>query len=233
MGSFGLHARKLEKCMPEGEKMSEVRGKIAIVTGANSGMGMAAAEALSDKGATVIMLCRSEERGREAFARLTKDKDRKLDLMICDLGDYTSVRGFVRCVKEKYPRIDILVNNAGFISLDRQETKEGVERQFGINHLGHFLLTTELLDHMPAGARIVNVEGLFPEQAGQCSFYQRTRDAAAGQENYRELLPSGRGRNQYGRGQRNRLRKNDYGNAEAVFPDAGRGSEDCHISCHG
>ena len=150
--------------------MSEVRGKIAIVTGANSGMGMAAAEALSnsgmgmaaaealsDKGATVIMLCRSEERGREAFARLTKDKDRKLDLMICDLGDYTSVRGFVRCVKEKYPRIDILVNNAGFISLDRQETKEGVERQFGINHLGHFLLTTELLDHMPAGARIVNV----------------------------------------------------------------------------
>ena len=118
--------------------MSEVRGKIAIVTGANSGMGMAAAEALSDKGATVIMLCRSEERGREAFARLTKDKDRKLDLMICDLGDYTSVRGFVRCVKEKYPRIDILVNNAGFISLDRQETKEGVERQFGINGKIHF-----------------------------------------------------------------------------------------------
>ena len=92
MGSFGLNTWKLEKRMPEGEKMSEVRGKIAIVTGANSGMGMAAAEALSDKGATVIMLCRSEERGRAALARLTKEKDRKLDLMICDLGDYTSVK---------------------------------------------------------------------------------------------------------------------------------------------
>ncbi len=132
-------------------------GKIAIVTGANSGMGLATVEALSDKGATVIMLCRNEQRGREAVAKLTKDKERKLDLMLCDLGDYDSVRHFVQCVKEKYPRIDILVNNAGFISLDRQETKEGVEKQFGINHLGHFLLTTELLDRMVPGSRIVVV----------------------------------------------------------------------------
>ena len=137
--------------------MSDLKGKIAIVTGANSGMGMATAQALSDKGATVIMLCRSEERGRRAIALLTEEKDRKLDLMICDLGDFSSIRSFARNVKERYPQVDILVNNAGFISLDRQETKEGIERQFGINHLGHFLLTTLLLDRMPAGSRIVNV----------------------------------------------------------------------------
>ena len=137
--------------------MSDLKGKIAIVTGANSGMGMATAQALSDKGATVIMLCRSEERGRRAIALLTEEKDRKLALMICDLGDFSSIRSFARNVKESYPQVDILVNNAGFISLDRQETKEGIERQFGINHLGHFLLTTLLLDRMPAGSRIVNV----------------------------------------------------------------------------
>ena len=131
--------------------------KIAIVTGANSGMGLATVEALSDKGFTVIMLCRNEERGRDAITRITREKARDLDLMICDLGDYASIRDFARRVKEKYPHIDVLVNNAGFISLDRQETKEGMERQFGINHLGHFLLTMQLLDLMIPGSRIVVV----------------------------------------------------------------------------
>ena len=137
--------------------MSDLKDKIASVTGANSGMGLATVEALSDKGATVIMLCRNEKRGREAVAKLTREKERNLDLMLCELGDYASIRHFVQCVKEKYPRVDILVNNAGFISLDRQETKEGMERQFGINHLGHFLLTTQLLDLMVPGSRIVVV----------------------------------------------------------------------------
>ncbi|MBR6475132.1 MAG: SDR family oxidoreductase [Lachnospiraceae bacterium] len=137
--------------------MDNLDGKIAIVTGANSGMGMATVEALSDKGATVIMLCRSEERGKEAIFKLTEKKERNLDLILCDLGDYESIRNFAKAVKEKYDHIDILVNNAGFISLDRQETKEGLERQFGINHIGHFLLTKELLELMGKGSRIVNV----------------------------------------------------------------------------
>ena len=137
--------------------MSDLNGKIAIVTGANSGMGFATVEALGDMGATVLMLCRSEERGKAAIASLTTEKERKLDLIICDLGDYSSIRNAAGYIRENYPRVDILVNNAGFISLDRQETKEGVERQFGINHLGHFLLTTQLLDMMVPGSRIVNV----------------------------------------------------------------------------
>jgi len=141
----------------EGAGMNCLEGKVAIVTGANSGMGMATVEALSDKGATVIMLCRNEERGKEALLKLTEKKQRKLDLILCDLGDFESIRNFAAAVKEKYDHIDILVNNAGFISLDRQETKEGLERQFGINHIGHFLLTMELLELMGKGSRIVNV----------------------------------------------------------------------------
>ena len=137
--------------------MSDLNGKIAIVTGANSGMGYATVEALSDMGATVLMLCRSKERGSAAIASLNAQKERKLELILCDLGDFSSIRSAAEYVKANYPRVDILVNNAGFISLDRQETKEGIERQFGINHLGHFLLTTQLLDLMVPGSRIVNV----------------------------------------------------------------------------
>jgi len=137
--------------------MNRLIGKTAIVTGANSGMGMATARALLDEGATVIMLCRSEKRGKEAYKKLLEDGNCRTYLILADLGDYDSIRNFTKQVKERFDKIDILVNNAGFISLDRQETKEGLERQFGINHVGHFLLTTELLDMMGEGSRIVNV----------------------------------------------------------------------------
>ncbi len=137
--------------------MKSLTNKTALVTGANSGMGMATVEALSDAGARVVMLCRSEARGREALEKLTAGKDREIQLMLCDLGDYESIRSFAAEFKKRFGKLDILVNNAGFISLDRQETREGVERQFGINHLGHFLLTTELLELMGEGSRIVVV----------------------------------------------------------------------------
>lgn len=137
--------------------MNRLIGKNAIVTGANSGMGMATARALLNEGATVIMLCRSEKRGKEAYEKLLEDGNCRTYLILADLGDYDSIRNFTKQVKERFDKIDILVNNAGFISLDRQETKEGLERQFGINHVGHFLLTTELLDMMGEGSRIVNV----------------------------------------------------------------------------
>lgn len=137
--------------------MVRLLNKIAIVTGANSGMGFATCRALLDEGATVIMLCRSEKRGLEAYHKLLEDGNCRTYLILCNLGDYDSIRSFASEVRERFGRVDILVNNAGFISLDRQETKEGLERQFGINHIGHFLLTTELLDIMGEGARIVNV----------------------------------------------------------------------------
>ncbi len=137
--------------------MTKLNGKTAIVTGANSGMGLATVKALAEAGAHVIMLCRSSERGKAALDKLKDQGDYSLNLILCDLGDYSSIKAFAAEVKRKYDHLDILVNNAGFIALDRQETKEGMEMQFGINHLGHFLLTMELLDIMGKGSRIVNV----------------------------------------------------------------------------
>ena len=137
--------------------MKRLLGKTAIVTGANSGMGMATARALLNEGATVVMLCRSEKRGKDAYKKLLSDGNSRTYLILADLGDYESIRQFVQQFKSMFQRLDILVNNAGFISLDRQETQEGLERQFGINHIGHFLLTTSLLDVMGNGSRIVNV----------------------------------------------------------------------------
>ena len=137
--------------------MKSLGGKTALVTGANSGMGMATTKALADMGATVVILCRNEKRGMEAFSILKEKSGRKLDIMFCDLGDFSSIRAFADAFHEKYEKLDILVNNAGFISLDRQITKDGLERQFGVNHIGHFLLTMKLIDLFEAGGRIVNV----------------------------------------------------------------------------
>lgn len=137
--------------------MSTLNGKIALVTGANSGMGMATTAALADMGATVVMLCRNEKRGMEALNILSEKSDRKLELMLCDLGDFSSIETFADTFRSKYKNLDILVNNAGFISLDRQTTRDGLERQFGVNYVGHFLLTMKLIDLLPNGGRIVNV----------------------------------------------------------------------------
>lgn len=131
---------------------------LAVVTGANSGMGRATVAALADKGYEVIMLCRDAKRGEEALNALREEKkERHIELILCDLGNYASIRNFANAISKKGQIIDVLVNNAGFISLDRQFTDEGVERQFGINHLGHFLLTNLLIGNMTRGSRIVVV----------------------------------------------------------------------------
>lgn len=130
----------------------------AIVTGANSGMGKATVAALADMGYEVIMLCRDSVRGTAAYEDLkSENTERDIRLMLCDLGNYSSIRKFVEEFTKEYQNLDLLVNNAGFISLDRQLTDEGVERQFGINHLGHFLLTHLLLPYIKNGSRIVVV----------------------------------------------------------------------------
>ncbi|MDF2989435.1 MAG: short-chain dehydrogenase, partial [Eubacterium sp.] len=146
--------------------------KIALVTGANSGMGKATAAKLADTGARVVMLCRDKTRGEAACKEvIEQDNSRKVELMLCDLGDISDIRRFTDEFKEKYGRLDILVNNAGVIALDRRETKDGFELQFGVNHIGHFLMTIRLIDIVPrhAGARIV-VVGSGAHKAGRIHF---------------------------------------------------------------
>ncbi len=141
-------------------EVPSMAGKTVVVTGANSGIGKATAEALAGAGARTVLTARSETSGREAVAdirRSTGSDD--VELVLFDLADLDSVRRGAADLLERCDRIDVLVNNAGLILSERTETKDGFEATFGINHLGPFLLTTLLLDRIIASApaRIVNV----------------------------------------------------------------------------
>ncbi|WP_234733704.1 SDR family oxidoreductase [Tellurirhabdus bombi] len=137
-----------------------MQNKIVLVTGANSGMGMATSVELARKGAEVVMLCRNEERGQEALrtARTQSGSDR-IALMQCDLASLASIRAVAEKINARYPVVDVLINNAGVVNLKRQTTADGFEMMLGVNHLGHFLLTNLLLEALQKGSqgRIVNV----------------------------------------------------------------------------
>ncbi|MBN2222677.1 MAG: SDR family NAD(P)-dependent oxidoreductase, partial [Vallitaleaceae bacterium] len=119
---------------------------IALITGANSGMGKAISIALAKEQYHVIMLCRNESRGKEAHEEvIQKSASQDVDLMLCDLASLSSVRRFAQDFQKSYSNLHILINNAGVITPKRHTTEDGFELQFGVNHLGHFLLTGLLL----------------------------------------------------------------------------------------
>lgn len=122
-----------------------MQGKIVVVTGANSGIGKATAAAIADEGARVILACRSKERGEAALCELNCAGGRCVELMHLDLADLDSVRAFAAEFAAKFDRLDVLVNNAGILGRTRAVTKQGFEMSFGVNFLGHFLLTMLLL----------------------------------------------------------------------------------------
>jgi NAD(P)-dependent dehydrogenase (short-subunit alcohol dehydrogenase family) len=138
-------------------------GKICIVTGANSGIGMATAEGLAKQGAHVVMACRDVERSKSVQEKITKASGSdKVDLLQLDLGSQKSTRAFAETFLNAYDRLDVLVNNAAVVPTKRQETADGYEAQFGVNHLGPFLLTHLLLDRLKESApsRIVTVSSM-------------------------------------------------------------------------
>src|SRR5579863_6470427 len=138
-------------------------GKIAVVTGANSGLGLETAAGLAGAGATVVMACRNAEKAAPALAEVRKRApNARVETMTLDLADLGSVRSFAKAFAAKHPRLDILCNNAGVMALPLARTREGFEMQIGTNHLGHFALTGLLLDRLAAApaARGVNVASL-------------------------------------------------------------------------
>ncbi len=141
----------------------DLSGRIALVTGASSGLGLEAARGLALVGARVLLACRSPERGERAAADiLAADSGATLELVELDLASLASVRAAAVRVLERERRLDLLVNNAGLMALPRLETADGFEMQLGVNHLGHFALTGLLLPALlsaPA-ARIVTVSSL-------------------------------------------------------------------------
>jgi NAD(P)-dependent dehydrogenase (short-subunit alcohol dehydrogenase family) len=148
--------------------MTSMAGKTVIVTGANSGIGFATAEALASAGAITVITARDEAKGTAAVRDLiAKSGNHEVSLVTFDLGSLASVRQGAAALLERCGRIDVLINNAGLILSDRKESVDGYEMTFAVNHLGPFLLTNLLLDRITASApaRIVNVASTAHNQA--------------------------------------------------------------------
>ncbi len=139
-------------------------GRIAVVTGANSGLGYDTAAVLADKGAHVVLAVRNVDKGRQAADKIkAASPNAVVTLQELDLTSLDSVRKAADELRAAHPRIDLLINNAGVMYVPtRETTKDGFEMQFGTNHLGHFALTGLLLDNMLAvdGSRVVTVSSV-------------------------------------------------------------------------
>ena len=138
-------------------------GRVAVVTGSNSGIGFETARALAEKGARVVLACRSPEKGRDAERRIRAAAPQAdVRFMPLDLGSLRSIEQFAKDLAAAEPKLDILCNNAGVMMPPLGRTADGFELQFGTNHLGHFALTGRLLERIRRGqnARIVSVSSL-------------------------------------------------------------------------
>jgi NAD(P)-dependent dehydrogenase (short-subunit alcohol dehydrogenase family) len=135
-------------------------GRVAVVTGANTGIGYATAAVLAHRGAHVVLAVRNLDKGNEALSRIVAaSPGADVTLQALDLSSLDSVRSAADALRGAYPRIDLLINNAGVMLTPKQVTADGFELQFGTNHLGHFALTGLLLDHLLGvrGSRVVTV----------------------------------------------------------------------------
>jgi NAD(P)-dependent dehydrogenase (short-subunit alcohol dehydrogenase family) len=142
------------------ENIPDQTGKLALVTGANSGLGYEVSRGLALRGATVVMACRNLEKGEEAAAKIRDENPSgEVRLMQLDLADLKSVKQFVEAFRAGFSHLDLLINNAGVMATPYSETADGFELQFGINHIGHFALTGQLLGLLrnTPGSRIVTV----------------------------------------------------------------------------
>ncbi len=137
-----------------------MQGTVCLITGANSGVGLETARGLASRGATVVMCARNRGRGEAALRDVQQSTgSESVELLDLDLASFDSVRAAAASFLERHDRLDLLINNAGLILSERRTTQEGFESTFGVNHLGHFLLTTLLLDVLKrsAPARIINL----------------------------------------------------------------------------
>ncbi|MEU8890091.1 oxidoreductase [Streptomyces sp. NPDC048442] len=145
-------------------RIPDQRGRVCVVTGASSGLGLATTRALARRGAHVILAVRDEEKGRRVAAGITAEQpDARLEVCRLDLADLDSVRAFSDRLHADRPHLDVLVNNAGVMAPPRTLSAQGYELQFACNHLGHFALTGLLLDLLTASgadSRVVTVSSV-------------------------------------------------------------------------
>jgi NAD(P)-dependent dehydrogenase (short-subunit alcohol dehydrogenase family) len=136
------------------DDIGDLTGQVALVTGANSGIGYETAGALAEHGAHVVMACRDPEKARRAYDKLENDLDRSsLEVLPLNLSDLVSVRRAAEQFLAEHARLDLLVNNAGVMGTPYRQTADGFELQMATNHLGHFALTGLLLDRLITSGR--------------------------------------------------------------------------------
>ncbi|NNE18653.1 MAG: SDR family NAD(P)-dependent oxidoreductase, partial [Myxococcales bacterium] len=145
------------------DALGDQSGRIAIVTGSNSGIGFETARVLATKGATVVMACRNLEKANPKADEIrAAHPGAEVEVMQLDLSDLASVQRFAEAFRATHSRLDLLVNNAGIMVPPYGKTAQGFETQFGVNHLGHFALTGSLLDLITntPESRIVTVSSI-------------------------------------------------------------------------
>ena len=145
------------------EAVPDQRGRVAVITGANTGIGFVTARVLAERGATVVLAVRDTDKGKQAAARIAAAvPGAQVAVQRLDLTSLDSVRAAAEELRAGYPGIDLLINNAGVMYTPKGTTRDGFELQLGTNHLGHFALTGLLLDHLlpVAGSRVVTVSSM-------------------------------------------------------------------------
>jgi NAD(P)-dependent dehydrogenase (short-subunit alcohol dehydrogenase family) len=150
------------------DSIGDLKGKVLIVTGGASGIGLAASEVLASKGAGLVLAVRNMAKGEKAADRIRAlHPAAEVTVMHLDLGDLASVRQFASEFTGRFDRLDILINNAGVMVPPYSKTKDGFELQFGTNHLGHFALTAHLLPLLMATplSRVVTVSSIAARKA--------------------------------------------------------------------
>jgi NAD(P)-dependent dehydrogenase (short-subunit alcohol dehydrogenase family) len=138
-------------------------GRVAIITGSNTGIGYGAAAVLAAKGAHTVLAVRNLDKGNDAAARIKNaSPNATVSVQQLDLTSLENIRAAADELRAQFPRIDLLINNAGVMYTDKASTKDGFELQFGTNHLGHYALTGLLLDNMLGveGSRVVTVSSV-------------------------------------------------------------------------
>ncbi len=145
------------------DEIPDLSGKVAVITGANSGLGLESAGALARAGAHVVMAVRDVERGGAAMeAIIADDPAASLEVVHLDLASMASIKTEAASILRTHPTVDILINNAGLMALPQQRTEDGFEMQLGVNHLGHWVLTAKLLPGIVASdaGRVVSVTSI-------------------------------------------------------------------------
>jgi NAD(P)-dependent dehydrogenase (short-subunit alcohol dehydrogenase family) len=164
------------------QDIPDLHGRVALVTGANSGLGLETTLALAAKGAHVVMACRNPDKARTAQATvIAAVPDASLELASLNLASLASVRACAITFQKNHSHLDLLFNNAGVMAIPRQETEDGFEMQFGTNHLAHFALTGLLLPTLLATphSRIITTTSL-ARRAGKIQFDDLNRTRSYG-----------------------------------------------------